>query len=118
MFLLNEIIQPGPSLFMVSAFLRECEEVPFKKGDSVCIVDGGISAFRNADALDEFIPVEKRIRTLFENVNRRGEITGIKFKSIKRSKGRMVFKTVKIKVSFPGDLFVEIGNHEFIRRMN
>ena len=115
---MNEIIESIPNLYMGVKFIDECEAVPFRKGDVVCIVDSEIGMFRNFDELNKRAPKEKRIRTLFENVNRRGVITEISVKSIKRKRGLLHFKTVRIKVRFPGDLFVEIGNKDFIRKVN
>lgn len=118
MFLLNEFIEPIPNFYLATKFIHESDVVPFKKGDVVCIVDSEISMFRNFDELNKRATKEKRIKTLFENVNRRGEITEIKITLFKRKKGLLHFKAVRIKVRFPGDLFVEIGNHSFIRTVN
>lgn len=118
MFILNEILILGPKAFNRNAFLNECDETPFKKGDSVCIVDCEISEYRNSDVLDELLPKEKKIRTLFENVNRRGIVTKISFKKFKRFKGKLSLKTAKVTVRFSGELFVEVGNPRFIRKVN
>lgn len=115
---MNEIIESIPNLYMVNKFFHEDVVIPFRKGDIVCIVDSEIGIFRNCDEFNKNAPKELKIRTLFENVNRRGEITEIRTNLVKRKRGLLHFKTVRIKVRFSGDLFVEIGNHEFIRKVN
>jgi len=52
--------------------------LPFKIGDFVCIVDIEIAKFRNANVLDDYLPYERKLKTLFENVNRIGEVTSLK----------------------------------------
>jgi hypothetical protein len=118
MFLLNEIIESVPNLYMVNKFFHEDVVIPFRKGDVVCIVDMEIGIYRNCDEFNKNAPKEKKVRTLFENVNRRGEIMELRTNIVKRKKGLLRFKTVSIKVRFPGDVFVEVPNHEFIRKVN